>query len=74
MTTLTVITFEPDSIGVYVDDELYDEGHGYMESDILRDIIESDIEIDRTTTEHYHFDRWEGMPQSPEEAEKMYGE
>jgi hypothetical protein len=72
--TLTVVTFEPDGIGVYVDGDLHDEGHGYMEGDILRGIIESDIEIDKCQTDHFHFDRWKGMPKTLEECEEMYGD
>lgn len=73
-TTLTVVTFEPNTIGVYIDGELYERGDSYMEGRILRDIIESDKEIDVTGTRHIHFDKWQGTPQTLEELEEMYGE
>ena len=72
--TLTVVTFEPDTIGVYVDGDLHDSGESYMEGRILRDIIESDMQIDTCRTDHFHFDRWKGVPRTLEECEEMYGE
>lgn len=72
MTTLTVVTFEPQTLGVYIDGELHEAGESYMEGRILRDIIESDREIDETETEHAYPERWEGMPQTLDELYEMY--
>jgi len=73
-TTLTVVTFEPETLGFYIDGELHKSGDGYMEGRILREIIESDRVIDTTGTKHVHYDRWEGMPQTLEELDEMYGD
>lgn len=74
MTTLTVVTFEPDTLGFYIDGELDGTGEPYMEGDILRDYIESNREFDKTETRHYHWERpWRGMPNTLEECEEMYG-
>ncbi len=72
MTTLTVVTFEPRTLGVYIDGELHERGESYMEGRILRDIIESDTQIDETETEHAYPDKWEGMPQTLDELYEMY--
>jgi len=72
VTTLTVVTFEPQTLGVYIDGELYDSGESYMEGRILREIIESDKEIDETETNHAYPERWEGMPQTLDELDEMY--
>jgi hypothetical protein len=72
-TTLTVVTFEPNTIGVYINGDLYKSGDSYMEGDILREIIEGDREIDTTREDHIHFERWEGMPETLDEVTELYG-
>jgi hypothetical protein len=72
MTTLTVVTFEPETIGVYIDGKLHERGETYMEGRILREIIESDINIDNTETIHVYPDRWHGMPETLEQLEDIY--
>jgi len=72
MTTLTVVTFEPETIGVYIDGTLHERGETYMEGRILREIIESDRDIDTTETEHAYPKQWEGMPQKLEEVKEIY--
>lgn len=73
MTTLTVVTFEPRTLGFYIDGEFDGRGESYMEGQILRDYIESEQEFDKTSTRHYDFDGWDGMPSTLEECEEMYG-
>jgi predicted NUDIX family NTP pyrophosphohydrolase len=72
MTTITVVTFEPETIGVYIDGTLHDLGETYMEGRILRQIIESERNIDTTETEHAYFEQWEGVPNELEEVEEIY--
>jgi hypothetical protein len=71
-TKVTTVTFEPNTLGVYVDGELYESGDKYMETEILGDLLESDIEVDEFKTRHYYIDRWEGMPDTLEKAEELY--
>lgn len=73
-TTLTVVTFEPDWMAVYIDDDLYRDAHDYQEADILRDLIESDTEIDTVNTFWLNPSTWRGVPDSPAEAKEMYGD
>lgn len=74
MSKLTVVTFEPDSIGVYIDGELYTRGDTYMEARIMRDImVDDDYNITETETKHVYVDTWRGMPQTIEEGAEMYG-
>jgi hypothetical protein len=72
MSTLTVVTFEPETLGVYIDGERYKSGDTYMEGRILREIIESDLEIESTETDHVHYDTWRGVPDTLNELEEMY--
>jgi len=72
MTTLTVVTFEPETLGIYIDGNLYECGETYMEGRILREIIESDQEIDTTETRHAYPERWQGIPETLAELEEIY--
>jgi len=74
MTKLTVVTYEPETIGVYIDGELHKRGESYMEARIMRDIMVSDINVTETETMWFGPERWEGMPDTIEEAEELYGD
>jgi hypothetical protein len=72
MTTLTVVTFEPETIGVYIDGELHKRGESYMEARILRELLVSDQTIDEAETKHVHPEQWRGMPDTLDELENTY--
>jgi hypothetical protein len=73
MSTLTVVTFEPDTIGVYIDGEKYNSGHTYMEARIMRDImVDDDVNVTETESKHVHPETWRGMPATLEELDEMY--
>jgi len=73
MTTLTVVTFEPETIGIYIDGQIEKVGEKYMEGEKLMNIMESDITIDNTKTEHAHYEMWEGVPETIEKVKNTYG-
>jgi len=75
MSKLTVVTFEPDTLGFYVDGKLDNTGESYMEGRILREYIESDTKFDETSTRHYNWERpWEGVPDTLDECDEIYGD
>ena len=74
MTTLTIVTFEPNTVGFYVDGELDELGEKYMEPDILSEYLVIDVEIDKVCRDHYNFGRWKGIPNTLDQCEEMYGE
>lgn len=74
MTELTVVTFGPTNLGIYINGKLEEIGEPHMEGRLLRKIMESDTQISETNTEHYKFREWVGMPNTLKEAEEMYGD
>ena len=73
MTTITIITFEPDWCAVYVDGELYDDGHNYQEDDILKDImVDDEYTIDEKDEKHVYPGKWKGTPKTLDELGEMY--
>jgi len=66
-----VIDFGDDWAAMYVDGELWREGHKYEKEDWLIELLEDGgVSI---TDDYYRPGKWKGTPETPEEAEEMYG-
>lgn len=70
-TQLVAFIIEPDWRAVYVDGELYDEGHGYDMASILLSAVD-EHDIDTAEQVYVEPDEWRGSPEEQSEFMERY--
>jgi hypothetical protein len=71
--TVTVVEFEPDWVAVYVDGELYGDGHHYQLARLLKELLTEDYDVSEVNGEWFDPETWKGTPDTLSEVGEVYG-